>query len=68
MYIRLEDVQVMRCRIRLLFVIRQKGVKRSSLSDKRTRFAPISVTVENSRCRGGGLRCLAPTSVSHRAI
>lgn len=33
MYIRLEDVQVMRCRIRLLFVIRQKGVVPSLIKE-----------------------------------
>ena len=33
---------------------REKGVKCGSLRNKGTRFAPISVTTESSRCLGGG--------------
>ena len=36
-----------------VFVCREKGVKRVSLRNKGTRFAPISVTTESSRCLGG---------------
>ena len=36
-----------------LFVGREKSVRCSSLCDKRTRLAPISVTAQNSRSRGG---------------
>ena len=35
------------------FVCREKGVKCGSLRNKGTRFAPISVTTESSRCLGG---------------
>ena len=35
-------------------VCRDKGVKCGSLRNKGTRFAPISVTTESSRCLGGG--------------
>ena len=53
-----------------LFVGREKSVRRGSLSNERTRFSPISVTMESSRNRGGGgggwgcLRCLALISKS----
>ena len=33
-----------------VFVCREKGVKRGSLRNKTTPFAPISVTTESSRC------------------
>ena len=40
------------------FICREKGVKRGSLRNERTRFASISVTTESSRClrgtEGGG--------------
>ena len=45
---------------RSLFVCRVKGVKRGSLRDKRTRFAPISVTTESSRCLGGWSAVFGP--------
>ena len=51
-----------------VFVCREKGVKCGSLRNKGTRFAPISVTTESSRCLGGGLRCLALTSMSRRLL
>ena len=49
-------------------VCREKGVKCGSLRNKGTRFAPISVTTDSSRCLGGGLRCLALTSISRRLL
>ena len=36
-----------------LFICREKGIKRGSLRNERTRFAPFSVTTESSRCLGG---------------
>ena len=35
-----------------VFVCREKGVKRDSLCNKGTRFAPFSVTTKSSRCLG----------------
>ena len=43
-----------------LFVSREESVKRGSLCNKRTRFAPTSVTAESSCCFffwGGGMVC-----------
>ena len=56
-----------------LFVGREKkSVRCVSLCNERTRLAPISVTMESSRSRGGGggacLRCLALTSMSRRFL
>ena len=48
--------------------LEKKGVKRGTLRNKGTRFAPISVTTESSRCLGDSLRCLALTSMSHRLL
>jgi len=38
-----------------LFVGRENSIRRCSLCSERTRFAPISVTTESSRSRGGGV-------------
>ena len=50
-----------------LLVSSEESVRRRSFFNKTARFTPFSVTTERSRCRGGGgggLRCLALTSMS----
>ena len=46
-----------------LLVSSKESVRRGSFFNKTARFKPSSVTTERSRCQGGGLRCLALTSI-----
>ena len=47
-----------------LLVSSEESVRRGSFVNKTAR----SVTTERSRCQGGGLRCLALTSMSRRLL
>ena len=51
-----------------LLVSSEESVRRGSFFNKTARFTPSSVTTERSRCQGGGLRCLALTSMSRRLL
>ena len=54
-----------------LLVSSEESVRRGSFFNKTARFTPSSVTTERSWCQGGGgggLRCLALTSMSRRLL
>ena len=46
----------------------KKGVRRGSLGDKRTCFASVPVTAENSRCGGGRSTVFGPDKYVTQAM